>query len=1042
MGFSAHAQENTEAPAQKTFTFSGIEGLNVALDATKASYAAGVYTIADIPNTSYSSVTVSVPASLSSTVKLLGVTPDGGDMITPDSSGIVYVPTYDFLFDTHFTIVTADASAGSETISTTFTIMNGEGYMVTIYNVTAGELIGIYSNNPTEVEFEKGDAIFIGNATNDELYQILVDGEVVPASLCGDQEAYGGNYGYLLTENCGYYPTNGGSVQIYQHKPADTNFNISFSFTHPDTFGFVYTMKLGNEYVNLDQSEMEQYLAQGASVPEGSYFEMQFNTRAYEVESVTLNGQPLDISNGYYVCQAIDEDLAFVFNVKQLPGNKVTVVSKGWMLLYANDPFGHEYAITGETTVLELPLDVDAIRIMVTPEAAKAKWFITEGGIAVTPGDVKYSQGDGIPVENGMVINVPVENEKPGTPFPTPSTTGITITSSGWEHLNITDQDQKTYALTGTETVINFGSSVQYIVFKADEGYVIPAGGVVTVTSTGATTAYDGGAQVPIAGVSSISVTVNSDTPSTDTKTFFFSCSADVIDFTGGTAGTGNPARKDVQVNASYADGVYTVTDVPEYITLTVKQAFRDKYVLQSVSNASEGFILSYDNGISIDFPTARFDSKTEFTVNFKDEEQQPQYITIEVNDASYIKRVYSEGAGNIIQFPAKYDLNDGLLISVQAKDGAQIDAVAIDGKKFEYDYPAPTVIVDLKGVEAGATVSITASSIAAEFVYTFAGAEGLRISYRGMNAVYSDGIYTLNNISSDGLNNVMIAVAPGYENKLRLESVTDGTTTWLPTGAENIIYIPGSQLPLADTDFTVNTVTPDPSETVRTVYLTIDDVEVVEYGRYQGQSGYFVFNNEGVATLTISPTEFAVELVTTEPVTFIEASVENTLTLPSLPSSSFTLDLQKALEGETVNLFTEAIALGEAPVVSVDDEGNAIITVSYTVSSSLVGRELAVTVDGKEAPALTPSAREGSFTVEVARPADGESASVKIEVTAPHASDSVSVNVSFTGIHSVLAGDDNVEVFNLQGIRVTDLQNLRPGIYIVNGRKVMVGAN
>lgn len=613
----------------------------------------------------------------------------------------------------------------------------------------------------------------------------------------------------------------------------------------------------------------------------------------------------------------------------------------------------------------------------------------------------------------------------------------ITVTSEGWQHILVTDPDRNSYTLTGVSTVLELSSTVERLFFNPASGWVIPEGGVEAIDANGTSTEFNAGDGIFVTEYESVNITVIQDGEGPTGLTFTFNCEADVIDFAGGTAGMGNPDRSEVTVSATFANGVYTVTEVPAYLTLSVKESARAEYVLENVVTP-QGPLMSYD-GVTAEFATSRFADGSEFTINFVNE-VEPQLITINVDNPTCISRIYSENSGNITSFPAQYDLNNGLSLTIEAANNCQIDNITINGVQYQASYPAATLELNLTDVEEGAVVNISASSQAAEYTYTFKGSEGIKITYRAIDATYADGVYTLNNITSSNDYGITLQVAQGYENNVVLVSVSDGVTTWTPSGASGVINIPGAEMPKADTEFTLNTRVPAASETVRTVYLTIDDVSAVSRGLYLGNSGYFGFNADGSVALTIKPSEYEIRVVTTSSITAIETDVEGTFTLPTLPSTDITLNLLNAVEGQTINLFTEAITLREDPAVVVNSEtGTATVTVNYVVSKSLVGQTLTVFVGETENSTFIPSETNGSFEVVISDLKEGEN-TFAITVKSARAEDTVEAKATLSGIDAIFMDENGgeVDVYNLSGIKMKP-GRIQPGFYIVNGKKVLV---
>ena len=618
----------------------------------------------------------------------------------------------------------------------------------------------------------------------------------------------------------------------------------------------------------------------------------------------------------------------------------------------------------------------------------------------------------------------------------------FTIVSSGWRNLTITDASQNTYNLTGETTVLNLANSVDRLRIAPVEGYEIPVGGVEATTgSTTTTTTNDDIIAYPSYFVISFdeadytrATVLVKQTGSDNSATYIFNCEADVMQFSGYPS---NPTAIYIAGTGS-TSGYYRVTNIPATsLSAEVKEEFRADYVIENVSIIGETTPIPSYNGYSFAVPMYQLSGDTEFTINFN-HDAKPRFITVNVDNPSCVSRVYSENSGNITSFPAQYDLNTGLTLYIEAANECRINNIVINGNQYASIYPAETVEVDLTGIEEGSTLNISASARAADFTYTFIGDEGLSIAYHGVNAEFSDGIYTLSNIIDSDSYPITIQVAQGYENAIVLLSVTDYDNTWEPAGASGVITIPGSQLPRKDTEFMIDTRATLPSETTRSIYLTIDDVNVVKFGMYQGMGGYFGFNDEGKATLTISPTDYTIQIDTSKAITAIESDVEDTFTIPELPSTSVILNLTNAVQGQTISLFTESITLRDDPKAEVNaTAGTAIVTLAYSVSNSLVGKEIAILVDGETNSSFTPSEATGS--VEFSMTLKEGSNTYEIELKSPHSTTTTTIDLTLDAVEWTEADNNNkIEIFNIQGVRVGE-SNISNGMYIVNGKKVYI---
>lgn len=516
-----------------------------------------------------------------------------------------------------------------------------------------------------------------------------------------------------------------------------------------------------------------------------------------------------------------------------------------------------------------------------------------------------------------------------------------------FEGVVITDRNDSsnTFSLNAASGSLELPASVSEIKITAADGYEIAENGISYTYPSGTTEETSQGSFFEVVDGMDLSISIaRAADPNQRVLTFY--CEADVLYFEGIDADY-KPAKPTVQWTAPAAEGelgFYSVTNVPvTALSLYVNEADRAEYVLSHI--VYEGQNLStYDNGVSVSVPVRQVSGNAEFTVVFK-KEVKARNITIEVNNPTCISRIYNNNwTMSSGMFPCEYDLNNGLTLTVELRANCSLRSVTCNGQSILTDGD----VINLGGVDAGDVVYIDAVTDTGDFTYTFIGEEGLVITYRGLAAPYDYPAYTVANVYASDLGNypLYISVGDEYANRIVLRQVTDGTSVWEPVGASNQIIIPGSELPAADTRFVITVSTADPSETVRTVYLTVDNISAVMYSLYQGGSNeYFSFvptgeGNQGVATLTISPQQYTVQIVTSKSVKNITASAENTFVMPELPSTNVVLNLLNALEGETISLVTD------------DSDGIADVTVAADGNAPVYNLQ-GIRVDGPLSPGL-----------------------------------------------------------------------------------------
>lgn len=543
-----------------------------------------------------------------------------------------------------------------------------------------------------------------------------------------------------------------------------------------------------------------------------------------------------------------------------------------------------------------------------------------------------------------------------------------------FDGIQISDRDQLNfYTLAAAQSDIEIPRSVSEIKVTALDGFVIADNGVTVTLPNGTSESYYGGSYFNVVDGMTVTVDVKSKADPQQSVYTFYS-NADVLYFTAINLVEGADGSSDYVATvldtpwhapAEEGDfGYYVVDEIPNTsLYMTVKDEYESEYKIDFIE--INGQKQTFGGLTTLSIPLSQFTGVCDFYVYFVNEIPAVN-ITIDANNPSCISRIYNDFT-RITTFPSEYDLNNGLQLVVEMRQDCVLNSVTCEGVNLISGYDAQgNAIVSLEGVEEGQTVYVDCSVKEGDFTYYFVGPENaLNITFNNIKAEFVDGMYIVSNVYESSMNNyhIEISVAPGYENKYILESVTDGTEehTWEVTGNTGVVNIPGSQLPREDTFFDVQTRVPSPSETFRTVYLYIDNVTVVNFAHYQGgTSAFFSFNptgngQEGVAALDINPQQYEVNVSTKKSISKIETDVETfdglpTFEMPYLPSTSIVLDLMNAVDGQEIMLFT-----------------------------------------------------------------------------------------SGSGISNVFGDENgNVEIFNLQGVRVNP-ENVTPGFYIVNGKKVIV---
>lgn len=484
-----------------------------------------------------------------------------------------------------------------------------------------------------------------------------------------------------------------------------------------------------------------------------------------------------------------------------------------------------------------------------------------------------------------------------------------------YENIVITNRDGGDYTLSQATETIEFSHLVTSIKVMAESGYSIAEQGVsILLPGQDEPILTYGGTYFDVVDGMTVSVTVTKDIPASE-KQFTIYSEADVLEFSGvsiDTDGNYADAAPTVTWTAAVAEGqpgYYTLTNLPNTsLYANVKAANQQDYKIDYLDYQGQKIYSSGNYGISVTLPINQISGNAEFTVVYK-VEVEPVFITINVNNPSCISRIYNDNV-RMTTFPYQYDLNDGASLLIELRSNCTLNSVTINGESV-----LTGMTINLANAAEGDVVEVDVTADNGDYIYTFIAPEGLSITYNSIGATFEDGIYTVSNIyqSSIDMYPIFISVAPGYENQIALTEVTDGTSTWEVNQSSGQIIIPASELPHASTTFRVTYGTPDPSETTRTITLTIDDINAVMYGHYQGgTSAYFSFqesgdSNEGSANLTISPNQYEVRIVTTVAIKSIttDATVLN-FTIPQLPATEIVLDLHNVVDNQTINLYTK----------------------------------------------------------------------------------------------------------------------------------------
>lgn len=143
-------------------------------------------------------------------------------------------------------------------------------------------------------------------------------------------------------------------------------------------------------------------------------------------------------------------------------------------------------------------------------------------------------------------------------------------------------------------------------------------------------------------------------------------------------------------------------------------------------------------------------------------------------------------------------------------------------------------------------------------------------------------------------------------------------------------------------------------------------------------------------------------------------------------------LHLERAAE-----VAVPTIELGENPEISMAD-GIATVTVTYTVSDNLVGKEISVSVNDKEVSTFSPEATTGSVDVEIdltEGDENGESYTIGLMAEGMEAPATVEVFIKSSSVDAIEAETAPARYYNISGYEVANPSV--GGVYIkVEGNK------
>lgn len=216
-----------------------------------------------------------------------------------------------------------------------------------------------------------------------------------------------------------------------------------------------------------------------------------------------------------------------------------------------------------------------------------------------------------------------------------------------------------------------------------------------------------------------------------------------------------------------------------------------------------------------------------------------------------------------------------------------QINGNAIFTVVFKGEVPARNVTIDVNNSEFVASVSNDKTTIT-----EFPGLYDLNNGYN-LTVTAAEGC-VINSVSCDGT--ALYDGDAAAKVNIDLTNVKEGSTVMIEASSTAGI----------------------------TVYLTIDNIEAVEDSYYATSPiEPFLFDDKGVATLTVTAEQSEVTVTTTVDIETVTTEGEGTITFSTLPATIVTIDLSKCVDGQTVAITTAEAGIGS--IVSDGIEANEV---------------------------------------------------------------------------------------------------------------------
>lgn len=218
---------------------------------------------------------------------------------------------------------------------------------------------------------------------NKSIYRIEVNGKNVEPE-----------YGNFYLNNL----TTGDKIKVWPNYP-DADVPVKFTFVNKDTEGAIYDV-----YVNNERVESEVWQSAGLSVELGSRLGISFNTTGYQINSVTINGEPAPSTYSYDERVTSEEAMNFVIDATRYADYTVKLYYQPGTILVYND--------YGTDNPIELPADADEVTLTIERSKNYLNIKPVEGYVISSSIDLLNDRDVYIPISITEDMEIAIYTEK------------------------------------------------------------------------------------------------------------------------------------------------------------------------------------------------------------------------------------------------------------------------------------------------------------------------------------------------------------------------------------------------------------------------------------------------------------------------------------------------------------------------------------------------------------------------------------------------------------------------------------------------------